>query len=601
MVMTTSGGPAHGSKWMQRRYEPWRPNYKQESTIRPGRGSAGKKPDDGIALFYLEADIGGCEKSNTAKNYQLLHVGDHLDLELKENGFIAVGFQKDGESYHLGFLQQCYAINAGLFLLLGYPSAFGAVGEIYTTVTELDLEDPKWPRAYIDIRCLTDVRLRHAKKGFLVTPDETVAVKLLKPHEKIVVPDGIKEIAPCAFLNERRVRSVTLPTGLQKIGHHAFTSTNIGVVNLPSTVEYIGDDAFANCPEERRSLFDNRKFSYVYYNVENGNKRYKSDSGNLIDKQVPENSENHLSWDILNYVTISMPWANSGYMKKCDKPAFAKPMTQREALHKEKWAHPTPTMLADKCIKELCARGFSPTLESVLSKIDKLSGLKRNELIFAIANYGNEEQFNMMLAAASRIAENLSFLFAEAISRNDYSRARQLALVGTRLHNKRMRIPNKPQTGKTILCTPIELAMQDAQYKTAAGDKTATSALCSDNSSCIAKLAEEGFFTRENLCALYQSAWQSATPFAQERLQAIVRFIHPDDVASKVRLCKNLIVHKAEVELEHALSWPDFPNINQLEELVQFANERNDTEATVRILEAYRKQQPPDPTEGLLL
>lgn len=601
MVTMTSTSPAHGPKWMQRRYEPQRPDYKQETIIRPGRGPAGKKPDDGIALFFLEADIGGCEKSNTAKNYQLLHVGDHLNLALKENGFIAVSFQKGGESYHLGFLQQCYAIKAGLFLLLGYPSAFGVVGDVYTTVTELDLEDPKWPRAYIDIRCLTDVRLRHTKKGFLVTPDETVAVKLLKPHEKIAIPDGIKEIAPCALLNEHRVRSITLPAGLQKIGHHAFASTNIGIVNLPSTVEYIGDDAFADCPEDRRSLFDNRKFSYVYYNVEKGNKRYKSDSGNLIDKRAPETGENHLSWDILNYVTISMPWANSGYMKKCDKPAFAKLMAQREALHKEKWAHPTPTMLANKCIKELRARDSSSTLESVLAKIDKLSGLKRNELIFTIANYGSEEQFNMMLDVASQIAENLSFLYAEAISLNDHKQARQLALVGTQLHGKRMRIPDKTQAGNTILCTPIELAMQDIGCKAATGSKAAAHALCSDNSSCIAKLAEEGFFTREILCALFQSAWQSTTPFAQERLQVIVRFVHPDDVADKVSLCKNLIAHKAEAELEHVLSWPDFPNIDQAEELVQFANGRSDTEATVHILEAYRKQQPPDPTEGLLL
>ena len=588
-------------KWLQRRYSPARPTYEHGTITRPGRGRAGKKPDDGIAVFFLEADVGGCERANTAKHYQMLHVGDRLDLELKENESVAMSFQKDSERYHLGFLNEQYTVTAGVSILLRYPSAFGVMGDIYATVTELDLENPRWPRAYIEIRCLSDVRLRHAKKGFLLTPDETVVIKPLEPHVKITIPDGVKEIAPYAFSNDRRIRSVILPAGLRKIGHHAFMSTNISEARIPASVEDIGFDAFANCPYDRCLSVGNVNSSLVRYKVEKGNARYESNRGKLKDTQAPEDREKRPFEDFGYYVTISMPWANSRYMTKDDMPALAELIARRDARRKEKWARPTPTMLADKCIKELQARGSSPTLETVLAKFNALSSLKRNELVFAVAEYGGEEQLDMMLATAAQSPESLSFLLASAISRNDHDLARRLAQAGARLHNKRMRVPDNARAGKTVLCTPIDLALQDVRLETASEGKTGAGAPCVDNSDCIAALAEEGLLTRENLRELYQGARRSTAPFAQERLQTIIRFVHPDDVTDKLDLCKNLIDHKAQAELEHTFTWPNFPTIDQLEALVHYANEQGDTETAVRILEAYRNQQPPEPTDGLML
>ena len=588
-------------KWLQRRCSPVRSTYEHGTVTRPGRGPAGKKPDDGIAVFFLEADVGGCEQANTAKHYQMLHVGDRLDLELKDNGSVAMSFQKDGERYHLGFLNEQYAITAGVSILLRYPSAFGVIGDIYATVTELDLKSPKWPRAYIEIRCLSDVRLRHVKRGFLLTSDETVVVQLLEPHVKITIPDGVKEIAPYVFSNNRRIRNVVLPAGLRKIGHHAFASTNISEVKIPASVEDIGHDAFTNCPRDLCLSTGNMNSSLVRFKVEKGNARYESNRGKLKDTQATKDREKRPFEDFGYYVTISMPWANSRYMSKDDMPALAELIARRDARRKEKWARPTPTMLADKCIKELQARGSSPTLGTVLAKFNALSGLKRNELVFAVAEYGGKAQFDMMLATAAQTPESLSFLLASAISRNDHDLAQRLAQAGARLHSKRMRIPDNAREGKTILCTPIDLALQDARVETLAEGKTGDNTPCVDNSSCIAALAEEDLLTRENLRELYQGARRSTAPFAQERLQTIVSSVHPDDVTDKLDLCKNLIAHKAQAELEHTFTWPNFPTIDQLEALVHYANESGDTEAAVRILEAYRRQQPPEPTEGLML
>ena len=78
--------------------------------------------------------------------------------------------------------------------------------------------------------------------------------------------------------------------------------------------------------------------------------------------------------------------------------------------------------------------------------------------------------------------------------------------------------------------------------------------------------------------------------------------VHPDNATDKLDLCKNLTTHKAQAELEHTFTWPNFPIIDQLEALVQFANENGDTEIAVRILEAYRGQRPPaSPLRGLML
>lgn len=46
-------------KWLQRRWSPVRPTYEHGTVTRPGRGPAGKRPDDGIAVFFLEADVDG--------------------------------------------------------------------------------------------------------------------------------------------------------------------------------------------------------------------------------------------------------------------------------------------------------------------------------------------------------------------------------------------------------------------------------------------------------------------------------------------------------------------------------------------------------------
>ena len=62
--------------------------------------------------------------------------------------------------------------------------------------------------------------------------------------EKIIFPKKLKEIAFQAFLNCGKLTSVTFPSALEKINRVAFYGTGIKKVKIPSSVTYIGPEAF---------------------------------------------------------------------------------------------------------------------------------------------------------------------------------------------------------------------------------------------------------------------------------------------------------------------------------------------------------------------
>jgi len=63
----------------------------------------------------------------------------------------------------------------------------------------------------------------------------------------VTVPSGITHIADSAFGNLSNLTNVTLPEGLVSIGARAFVNCNPTELVIPSTVEYIGDQAVLYC------------------------------------------------------------------------------------------------------------------------------------------------------------------------------------------------------------------------------------------------------------------------------------------------------------------------------------------------------------------
>lgn len=64
--------------------------------------------------------------------------------------------------------------------------------------------------------------------------------------KKVIIQKGVTEIPDGAFQGCWALEEVEFPEGLTRIGAKAFNGTILQIVTLPSTLEYIGDEAFIN-------------------------------------------------------------------------------------------------------------------------------------------------------------------------------------------------------------------------------------------------------------------------------------------------------------------------------------------------------------------
>ncbi|NLV51715.1 MAG: leucine-rich repeat domain-containing protein [Bacteroidales bacterium] len=72
------------------------------------------------------------------------------------------------------------------------------------------------------------------------------AFRTCKKISSIVLPDGIEEIPDGAFMGCWGLEKINPPQGLKRIGKRAFDGTIIQKMNMPTTMEYIDDEAFVN-------------------------------------------------------------------------------------------------------------------------------------------------------------------------------------------------------------------------------------------------------------------------------------------------------------------------------------------------------------------
>ena len=63
----------------------------------------------------------------------------------------------------------------------------------------------------------------------------------------LTIPAGTTVIEEEAFYGDPSLDQVILPEGLQRIESHAFAGSSVTLLNLPSTLEYIAEDAFEDC------------------------------------------------------------------------------------------------------------------------------------------------------------------------------------------------------------------------------------------------------------------------------------------------------------------------------------------------------------------
>lgn len=69
--------------------------------------------------------------------------------------------------------------------------------------------------------------------------------KVKDASKKLVLPASLQEIEEEAFYGAKMLDMVVLPSGIKKIRSHAFADSTLTEINLPSSLTFIADDAFA--------------------------------------------------------------------------------------------------------------------------------------------------------------------------------------------------------------------------------------------------------------------------------------------------------------------------------------------------------------------
>lgn len=73
----------------------------------------------------------------------------------------------------------------------------------------------------------------------------------------VVIGDGISNVGECAFFGYDTIQSVQFGSTVAEIGYHAFWGCGIGELNLPDSLNYIGESAFSFNPLTEVVLPDN--------------------------------------------------------------------------------------------------------------------------------------------------------------------------------------------------------------------------------------------------------------------------------------------------------------------------------------------------------
>lgn len=174
----------------------------------------------------------------------------------------------DGEREYI-YLTGKVVINVGDYVEVPTTTRYSVLEEAVhqAKVTEVFECSKKTSPIHINklktvIRKISENEINTVENGILYNHDKTVLLKYIghfyvtvksgtkvdigEKAEKVIMPETVKEIAPRAFYYQDKLSEVILNEGLLRIGEEAFVGTGLASVEIPASVEYIGDNAFSS-------------------------------------------------------------------------------------------------------------------------------------------------------------------------------------------------------------------------------------------------------------------------------------------------------------------------------------------------------------------
>lgn len=118
--------------------------------------------------------------------------------------------------------------------------------------------------------------------GIVYLGDTVIGIKGELPDGKLLIKEGTRIVAGCAFRGEDSITEVVLPSTLEIISYDAFGDCeNLEKINIPDSVTEIGSSAFGNCA--RLDTIDTTNTTaLVYSNALSGSGWMAKQTGDMI-------------------------------------------------------------------------------------------------------------------------------------------------------------------------------------------------------------------------------------------------------------------------------------------------------------------------------
>ena len=237
----------------------------------------------GSTITEFDSRVIGDERYGTPPAYEMLRVGDFVELTVSEDAYVHVGFC----GYDLGLIGMDERVEYRLVSRVRNAREWGIVGgRVYAQVTEITGGQKK-PRANLHVFFVEDKSAMSVDNGLLMSLDGKVVLDCIdKKSGMLTIAEGVTAIGSEAFADQN-ISAVSLPSTLREIGRKAFYRTGIRKVTIPSGVKSIGMRAFTHGVEYPSYSSPGEVWRHddgpIEIEVEGGCERYESKAGSLIE------------------------------------------------------------------------------------------------------------------------------------------------------------------------------------------------------------------------------------------------------------------------------------------------------------------------------